>query len=94
MQLHVVASGLDPVNLVGPQEEQAPAGLDDETVGFRLITPEVLDQRQQPAADVAGLVALDVRASPLQRFLKTITIEGLEQVVQCPTWKALSACWS
>ena len=44
--------------------------------------PEILDEGQQPAADVAGLVALDLLPGALQRLAEPFAVERLQQVVE------------
>ena len=72
----------DPVDFVRAQEEQAAAGLDDQAIGARLIAPQILDQRQQPPSEIAGLVAFDLLARALQRLGEALAVERLEQVVE------------
>ena len=91
MQADVVAGRLDPVDLVRAQEEQPPARLHDQPLGARLIAPQVLDQRQQPAAEVAGLVALDLLAGALQRLGEALAVERLQQVVERADLERLAA---
>ena len=45
---------------------------------------EVLDERQQPAAEVAGLVAFDLLAGALERVVEALAVERLQQVVERP----------
>ena len=89
MQPDVVARRLDPVDLVGPEEEQPAARLDDEPVGLGLVAAQVLDEREQPAAEVAGLVALDMAPRALQRLVEALAVERLEQVVERPDLERL-----
>ena len=79
MHLHIVAVGLDPVDLVDPQEAQAAARLHDQPVGRRLGR-----QRLQEFADARpdGVVArLDVAARATQRGVEAFRIERLQQVI-------------
>ena len=62
VQLDVVAGGLDPVDLVGPDEEDAAARLDDEPLEPLRGRLEVLDQLEQPALEVAVRRALELLA--------------------------------
>ena len=48
----------------------------------RLILAEVFDQRQQPASEIAGFLALDLLACALQRLAEALAIERLEDVVE------------
>src|SRR5204863_6732057 len=69
---------------VRAEEEQASAGLDDESIGPRLIASEILDQRQQPAADLAAVLPLDLLARALERIAEAIAIERLQEVIERP----------
>ena len=82
MQPDVVAGRLHPVDFVRPEEEQTSARLDHQPVGLGLIASQVLDQCQQPTAEVAGLVALDMRPGTLQRLLEALAVERLQQVIK------------
>ena len=44
--------------------------------------PEILDEGQQPPAEVAGLVAFDLLARALQRLAEPLAVERLQQVVE------------
>ena len=66
------------------QEEQPAAGLDHQAIGLRLIAAQILDQRQEAAAEVAVLVAFELFAGALQRVGEALAVERLQQVVERP----------
>src|SRR6185436_8241490 len=66
MKADVIARRLDPIDLVGAQEEQTPSGLHDQTIGSRLIAPQILDEREQTPAQITALVAFDLLPGALQ----------------------------
>ena len=82
VQPHVVPGSLDPIDLVGAQEEQAPTRLDDQAIRPRLIAPQILDERQQPPAEIAALVPLDLMPRALERLGEALTIERLQQIIE------------
>ena len=43
---------------------------------------EVAHEREQPPADVAGLLAVDLAADALERALEALAVERLQQVVE------------
>jgi hypothetical protein len=83
VQPHVVAGGVHPVDLVGPDEKDAAAGLDDDAVGrlsgFGL---QILHHRQQPLAEIAGTLPFQALARALQRAQEPRPVERLQQVVE------------
>ena len=82
MQAHVVAGRLDPVDVVGAEEEHAAARLDDQAIQLRRFRLDVVDEREQPAPEVAGASAFELGARMRERLLETIAAERLEQVVE------------
>ena len=82
VQLDVVAGGFDPVDLVGPHEEHAPAGLDHETFEALRVRLEVLHELEQPALEIAVGRTLQMLAGADERFVEALAIERLEQVVE------------
>src|SRR5262245_28538103 len=72
MQADVVAGRLDPVHFVGAEEEDAAARLHDETVHARRFRLDVVDQRQQTAAEVPGATPLETLARVPQRLLEAL----------------------
>jgi hypothetical protein len=56
VQADVVARRLDPVDLVGAQEEEPARGLHDEPLQVALRDLEVLEQREQALVQLAALV--------------------------------------
>ena len=82
VQPHVVAGRLDPVDLVGAQEEDAAAGLHDQAIELRRLGLDVVDEREQAAAEIAGAAALERLARVLQRLAEALLAERLQQVVE------------
>src|SRR5262245_25176509 len=72
VQTHIVARRFNPIELVGPQEEHAAARLHHQPIELLRLGLQVLDERQQAAAEVAGATPLEMLAGVLQRLLKTI----------------------
>ena len=82
VQAHVVPRGFDPVDLLGAQEEDAAAGLHDQAVDARRLGLDVVDEREQTAAEVAGALALQFLPRVLQRLAEALLAERLQQVVE------------
>ena len=81
VQPHVVAGRLHPVDVVGAQEEHAAARLHDQAIELLRLRLDVLHQRHQALAEVAGAAPLEVLARVLQRLLEAVAAERLQQVV-------------
>ena len=79
VQAHVVAGRLDPVELVGAQEEHAAAGLDDQAIELRRFGLDVVDQRQQAAAEIAGAAPLEMGARVLSVCAKRSRPNGFSR---------------
>src|SRR5689334_12106719 len=78
---HVIAGGLDPIDLLCAQEKYASTRLDDETIETLRLGLDVLDQRHQALAEIAGASPLEMLAGMLQRLRKAIAAEWLQQVI-------------
>ena len=77
--------------LVGAQEEHAAARLDDEAVEPLRLRLDVLHEREQALAEIAGAPPLEVRARVLQRLLEALAAERLQQVVDGVHFEGLAA---
>ena len=79
MQTHVVAGGLDPVEVTRAQEEDAPAGLHDQAIELGGLRLDVIDQGQEPPAEVAGAPALEMGARMRERLTKRSRPNGFSR---------------
>lgn len=74
MQMHIIASSFDPVNIVGLHQLKAASMLDYESLALACT-----QQRGDPR--IAGAAAPDPLQCSLQRFEQARIVERLEQVV-------------
>ena len=82
VQADVVAGGLDPVDVVGAHEEHAAAGFHDQAILLLLFGLEVLDQREEALAELAGALTIALMARVIEALLEAIAAERLQQVVE------------
>jgi hypothetical protein len=82
VQAYVVALGLDPVDLLRPDEDAAVARGHHQPLQVAAPPAHLLQQRPQPAVQVASRLLADPLARAVQRRLEALVVEGLQQVVQ------------
>src|SRR5512143_4189413 len=77
VDLDVVARRLDPIDLLGPNEEHATARLDDQALRVLPLFMELLEQRDEPRIEHRLLGLGQPATGPLQRLLEARLIERL-----------------
>src|SRR5262249_1660169 len=82
VQLHVVGRGLDPVNLIHAQKENAPARLAHQS--FERLRPgfEIGQQRGQFLVSRPSSLTGDLMFGSLQSLVEPLAVERLEQVIE------------
>ena len=84
MQSHVVASGLDPVDLLGTEEEDAAARLHDQAVRVAVtlpLAPQIFEEGEESCVDRLPRLP-HVASGAGESLLESRFVEGLQQEVQ------------
>src|ERR1051325_11072085 len=81
MQVDVVISRLDPIDLAHRQEENSSTRFHDQSLEITMLRPHALEQRHQLLVDRLCGLSLYLEARSLKRLLKTFAIERLQQVI-------------
>src|ERR1700753_2641925 len=80
----VVALGLDPVDLVRVEEEDAPARLDDDPLAVTLLPVHLFEQSEYARVDAVAVSAFapDLPLGAVYRRTEPLAVERLQKVVE------------
>src|SRR5579859_7674253 len=78
----VIAGGLHPVDVLGPQKEDAASRLHDEAVGVMTLLLQRFQERQDALVERRRRRATQLRPGAIERRLEARLVERLEQKVQ------------
>src|SRR5262245_13467852 len=81
MQVDIVISRLDPIDLAPRQKENSAFGLDDQSLEITMLRPHAFKQRHELLVNRLCGLSLYLEARALKRLLKTFAVERLQQVI-------------
>ena len=82
VQLHIIVSRFDPIDIRQPQKDNASFRFHRQTLGQIRLNLDILEQRREAPLNLAGLVAMDLIARTMKRGLKTVSRAWFHQVIQ------------